>query len=46
VHVFLTGLIGVEPVPDGTPNPVDHIVAVADPPAFSDPVAWRACFSA
>ncbi len=37
VHTFLTGLHGVEAIPDGVPNPVDRLIAVADPPALYDP---------
>jgi uncharacterized protein (TIGR03437 family) len=37
VHVFLTGLHGVEPVLDGVPNPTDHEIPVADPPSLADP---------
>jgi len=36
VHVFMTGLRGAETVPDGAPNPVDHLVPIADPPALAD----------
>jgi hypothetical protein len=39
VHVFLTGLHGVEAIPDGVPNPVDRLIPVADPPALVDPGA-------
>ncbi len=34
VHLFLTGFAGVEPVADEVLNPVDHLIAVADPPAL------------
>ena len=44
VHVFLTGLRGVEPVPDGVPNPVNHLIPVANPPALSDPAALEQLF--
>jgi uncharacterized protein (TIGR03437 family) len=36
VHAFLTGLPGAEPVADGVANPLDHLIAVADPPEFTD----------
>lgn len=32
IHVFLTGLPGVETFPDGQPNPVDRLIGIADPP--------------
>jgi uncharacterized protein (TIGR03437 family) len=44
VHVFMTGLRGIEPVPDGAPNPFDHLVLIADPPAFADPGASERLF--
>ena len=37
VHVFLTGLRGVETVADGEPNPLDRLIPVADPPLLEDP---------
>lgn len=36
VHIFLTGLHGAESIPDGVPNPFDHMIPVADRPAFTD----------
>jgi hypothetical protein len=44
VHVFLTGLYGVESVPDGSPNPVDHLIAVMEPPMLVDPAAMDILF--
>ena len=44
VHIFMTGLKGVEAVADGVPNPTDHLVAVANPPALSDPGALDTLF--
>lgn len=41
VHVFLTGLRGVETVPDGVPNPSDRVIEVANPPALYDPEAFQ-----
>ncbi len=32
IHIFLTGLEGVEPVPEGIPNPLDRLIPVASPP--------------
>ena len=32
VHVFLTGLPGVETFADGQPNPLDRLIGIADPP--------------
>ncbi len=32
IHVFLTGVRGVEPVPDGVPNPADRLIRVDSPP--------------
>jgi hypothetical protein len=40
IHAFVTGLPGVETIPDGVPNPVDHSVPLATPPQ----VAYRAVF--
>jgi uncharacterized protein (TIGR03437 family) len=37
VHIFLTGLKGVEPVANGVPNPTDHLVGIANPPPLYDP---------
>jgi len=39
VHVFLTGLQGVESIPDDIPNPLDHLVRIAVPPKLADPEA-------
>jgi hypothetical protein len=36
VHVFLTGLSGVERVTNEMVNPTDHPIAVTDPPEFTD----------
>ena len=44
VHVFMTGLKSLEPVPDGAPNPVDRLIQVADPPTFTDPGASERLF--
>jgi hypothetical protein len=44
VHVFLTGLHGVESVPDGSPNPLDHLIAIMDPPMLADPDAMDTLF--
>src|SRR5262249_30696086 len=44
VHVFMTGLRGIEPVPDGLPNPVDRLIAVANPPALAAPDAMESLF--
>ena len=44
VHVFLTGLQGTEPVPDGVPNPTDRLIPVANPPPFADPAALQPLF--
>ena len=44
VHVFLTGLRGVESVPDGVPNPIDRLIPVANPPALADPAALEQLF--
>jgi len=44
VHVFLTGLRGTEAVPDGVPNPTDHLVPIANPPALTEPSAFQQLF--
>jgi uncharacterized protein (TIGR03437 family) len=44
VHLFLTGLRGAEQIPDETPNPVDHLVPVVNPPAFANPEALQVFF--
>jgi uncharacterized protein (TIGR03437 family) len=44
VHVFVTGLQGKDPVPDGVPNPVDHLVSVVNPPLLADPEAAEVVF--
>ena len=44
VHVFLTGLRGAEPVPDGVPNPTDHLIPIANPPALAEPSALQQLF--
>jgi uncharacterized protein (TIGR03437 family) len=44
VHIFLTGLQGVEPVADGVANPTDHLVMVANPPPLQEPDALEATF--
>lgn len=33
VHLFLTGLTGIEPVADEVPNPIDRLIPIAAPPA-------------
>lgn len=35
IHVFLTGLQGIERVPEGTPNPTDRLIPVASPPELN-----------
>ncbi len=35
VHVFLTGLQGTEPIAVGLPNPTDHLIPIASPPALN-----------
>ena len=44
VHIFLTGLHGVESVPNGSPNPLDHLIAIMDPPTLADPGAMDTLF--
>ena len=44
VHIYMTGLHGVESVPDGSPNPLDHLVAILDPPVLADPGAMDTLF--
>lgn len=44
VHIFLTGLKGVEPVANGVPNPTDHLVGIANPPPLYDPGALEQVF--
>jgi hypothetical protein len=43
VHTFLTGLRGVQSVPDGVPNPLDPLIPVADAPMI-DATAARVLF--
>ena len=35
VHMFLTGLRGTQPVPDGVPNPSEPLIPVANPPSIN-----------
>jgi len=44
VHIFLSGLKGVEPVANGVPNPADHLVGIANPPPLYDPGALEQLF--
>ena len=44
VHIFLSGLKGVEPVANGVPNPTDHLVGIANPPPLYDPGALEQLF--
>jgi len=44
VHVFLTGLAGVQPVADGVPNPADRLIPVVAPPALGGDGALEPLF--
>ena len=44
LHIYLTGLRGVEPVPDGVPNPADNLVPVASPPDLIGPGVFERLF--
>jgi hypothetical protein len=44
VHVFLTGLPGVEPVAEGVPNPIDRLIRVIAPPALGGDGALEPLF--
>ena len=44
VHIFLTGLPGVEPVAEGVPNPIDRLIPVAAPPALGGDGALEPLF--
>jgi hypothetical protein len=44
VHVFLTGLAGVEAVAEGVPNPAGRLIPVVAPPALGGSGAVRSLF--
>lgn len=44
IHLFLTGLQGIETIPDGIPNPLDHLVPIVAAPALADPASWQPTF--
>jgi len=44
VHVFLTGLPGVERVAEGVPNPIDRLIPVIAPPALGGDGALEQLF--
>jgi hypothetical protein len=42
--IVLTGLQGVESIPNGSPNPLDHLIAIMDSPMLADPGAVDTLF--
>ncbi|MBI4875454.1 MAG: PQQ-binding-like beta-propeller repeat protein [Acidobacteria bacterium] len=44
VHIFLTGLAGVEPMADGVPNPLDRLIPVVRPPLLGGEGALEPLF--
>ncbi len=44
IHLFLTGLQGVEPVPYGEPNPLDRLIPVVAPPSLGGEGAFAPLF--